>query len=34
MKYRLNSIMVKLTFTVHELWLLFSEKIGTLMVSG
>ena len=33
-KYRLISIMVKLTFTVHELWPFFSEKIETLKVSG
>ena len=28
-KYRLSSIMVYFTFTIPELWPLFSEKIGT-----
>ena len=33
MKYRLSSIMVKLTFTVHELWPFFSQKIWNVGVS-
>ena len=33
-KYRLSSITVYFTFTVHELWPFFSQKIGTFQVSG
>ena len=33
-KYRLSLIAVYFTFTVHELWPFFSQKIGTFQVSG
>ena len=33
-KYRLSLITVYFTFTVHELWPFFSQKIGTFQVSG